>query len=630
VQSRLLLAIVLSAGVLFLWSALFPKPPARKPQGTPPASAPGNGPPAPSPGPAPGPAATPEPPPGPAVPEPPEETFVVRPASGEWAEAGFTTRGGSLRHLTLRGAWEEPERRHLLDLVLPSHADLQTGMVEVEGEGGRLLLERTRTWARDAAAEAASPETDVVFTRDVTPGLRLVKRFVLPSEPGRFDADLSVAAVATSPEWAGKTVTVRLLASAGLARDPQKHAPFGERERLVVHVSGDSKDPVYEPYSLPAKDLDTLARESGAFRLLGVQGQYFALVLWHEGGRDAPRVRRAWGGGLPADPALRDRMLQGLTRFYVEERQRSPAEETALRDRLKGAVDRFHQAWVHLDVAAAKEGEAPRPAGFHLYAGPLDRHVLGSDRYRATLRPLITYPVSFDFLAVLLLGIFDFFDGLLGNAGLAVILMTLVVRGGMMPLSVRNQLSMRRHGRRVQKLKPKLEALKKKHANDRKRFQEEQVKLYREHGVGFPMGCLMLLVQIPVFMALFSSLRVEYGIRHRPFLWVEDLSGPDALVDFGSCIEFLVPGGICGINLIPLLSVALSFWQYRLMPKPTDEQQAQQMKMMKWFPVVFAVLLYNYTAALSIYMVVSSLVAIVESTWVRAKDRHEVEAAAAA
>ena len=114
-----------------------------------------------------------------------------------------------------------------------------------------------------------------------------------------------------------------------------------------------------------------------------------------------------------------------------------------------------------------------------------------------------------------------------------------------------------------------------------------------------------------------AALRVEYGIRHRPFLWVEDLSGPDTLVDFGSCIEFLVPGGICGINLIPLLSVALSFWQYRLMPKPTDEQQAQQMKMMKWFPVVFAVLLYNYTAALSIYMVVSSLVAIVESTWVR-------------
>jgi YidC/Oxa1 family membrane protein insertase len=391
-------------------------------------------------------------------------------------------------------------------------------------------------------------------------------------------------------------------------------------------------DPLYDPSALSPLDLDPVARAAGAFRLVGVQSQYFGSVLWHEGGRDAPPVTRLWGGGI--DPGRQTAMLQSLVEFFRTQRGRVVAEERELDDRIHQAVAHFQQAWAHLEIPVAGAGEPASPATLRLFVGPMDRDVLGDDRYRATLRPLITYPYAFDFLAVVLLAIFDLFDGLIGSAGLAVILMTLVVRGGLMPLSVRNQLAMRRHGRKVSKLKPKLEALKKKwlvERNDRRRFQEEQVKLFREHGIGFPAGCLMLLLQIPIFMALFSSLRVEFDLRHRSFLWIEDLSGPDRLVDFGLSSPLFghqIPmGGIWGINLIPFLSIALSFWQYRLMPKPTDEQQAQQMKMMKWMPVLFAVMLYNYTAALSIYMVFSSLVAIVESTWVRAKDRHEQAAA---
>src|SRR5205085_2263166 len=161
----------------------------------------------------------------------------------------------------------------------------------------------------------------------------------------------------------------------------------------------------------------------------------------------------------------------------------------------------------------------------------------------APLEGLITYPAAPDFVARFLLSVFDVARSLTGSAGFAIILMTLFVRGGMMPLSIRNQLSMRRQGRKMARIKPKLEQLKERY--------------------GHPL--------------------VDWAIP---------------------------PGGIRSINLLPLLYMGLSIWQQRLMPKALDDQQRQQMKMAKWMSIIFPILLYNYTAALALYMCVSSTVAI--------------------
>ena len=103
-------------------------------------------------------------------------------------------------------------------------------------------------------------------------------------------------------------------------------------------------------------------------------------------------------------------------------------------------------------------------------------------------------------------------------------------------------------------------------------------------------------------------------------LWIDDLAGPDMLIPFSSRVLDLGFFWVEGINLLPILMVGLSILHTRSMPKPADEQQAQQMKMMKWMPIIFAFILYNYTAALAIYMVFSSAFAIIESKIVRAKD----------
>ena len=122
----------------------------------------------------------------------------------------------------------------------------------------------------------------------------------------------------------------------------------------------------------------------------------------------------------------------------------------------------------------------------------------------------------------------------------------------------------------------------------------------------------------PAKTALFASLRMEFTLRGAEFLWISDLSNPDRLIDLPSGFPL-----ISSINLLPILMIVISIYQTRLMPKPTDEQQAQQMKMMKWMPILFAVVLYNYTAALALYMVVSSSVAIFESKIVKHRDEAE-------
>jgi YidC/Oxa1 family membrane protein insertase len=590
-------------------------------------------PPAPGPGPAPAP---PSPPPGPAPDQKdePEAPFVVElPASSEWLRVGLTNRGGAIRYVTLRHSFELPNRRHHLDLILPSDRDLLTGMLSFADDKD---VERMRTlgWTRDAAAEARTDEVDVVFTFDTTRGFRVAKRFVFPTQPDRFDCDVEVSATllpgATPP---ADGVELRLLGVAGAVAEPRDYVTgLDPPPTMVSYVVGSDTEPSYPEWRIPADpnsaavNLTPQQYAARSFRIAGVRTQYFAVAMFASPDATSPRVKRFAGGGNPRPQGDQPRKDLGdaLVRFYEGERARPLAGDLALTAWIGAATFRWLQAWADFDLKPAAAGETPEKAVFHLYVGPTSRRAFGQDRYEP-LRAMITYPFSFDFLAKGLLAIFDFFHGLLGSAGIAVILMTLVVRGLMMPLSVRNQLSMRRYGKKVAKLKPEIERLKKKWPNDRKRLQEEQMKLYREHGIGFPTGCLMLLLQIPIFMALFSSLRIDFDLRHESFFWIRDLAGPDRLLDFGTDlmpIGFPV-GGLYSLNLLPLLSVVLSIWQQKQMPKPTDEQQAQQMKMMKWMPIFFAVLLYNYTAALSLYMIFSSGVAILESKWVKHHDALE-------
>jgi YidC/Oxa1 family membrane protein insertase len=397
-----------------------------------------------------------------------------------------------------------------------------------------------------------------------------------------------------------------------------------------AQIVGKHGEPMIEERWIPRQELDPVQVETRAFRLCGVKSPYFTAALWSPGGETAPRVRWAKVDVGSADPADDWQRALGRLADLFKERGRPVAKEPNLGERLRHCAQTWHRPWVELEVPVGSADAPAEAARLHVYAGPLSRRILAQDRYRGDnsghFSGILTYPFAFDFLAKFLLFIFDLWNGITGSTGLAVILMTFVVRGGLMPISIRNQVSMRKHGRKMARLKPKIEQLKARFGKDPKRFREEQMKLFKEHNVGFPAGCLLLLLQIPIFFALFSCLRVEYDLRQQAFAWISDLSGPDRLIDFGlsSALLPFPPGGIWGLNLLPVLYMALSIYQQSLMPKPTDPQQASQMKMAKWMTIIFPILLYNYTAALALYMCVSSTVAIFESLVVRRHDAHHI------
>jgi len=635
----MLLAIVLSVVAIFGWQTFF-APKRTTPEAKPPVEAP-DAPEAPVAGEAgmdaaamgdPAPGAPPVAPPAAAGPalkqQAPHREWTLAFDKGEWKDVGLTTRGGALRFVRLRQDHEFAARdaspQEPIDVILPVDPDLLTGDVTLDEKDTEQM--RTTDWT-----VVSEGPYEVTFAFLTTNDLRVVKTFRFPDADGRYDVELAVSIERLGPPPPkAEAIPVRILGVAGLAREPSNHTSIEEQNRLVLQVLGEHDDPAEGEWHLAEYRLNPVQAQSRGFRLMGIRSHYFVAAIYADGGPKAPNVTRAWGDG--GDASGRDwRGAMARLAALFESRGRPVAGDARLGERIEVVAQHFQRAWVEAEVTPGAPGGPATPATFRVYVGPLSRAAFATDRY-ATLHPLITYPFAFDFLARILLWIYDLFHRLTTSAGLAVILMTLVVRGGLMPLSIRNQLSMRSHGRKVSKLKPKLDALKKRFPNDPRRFREEQVKLMREHGVGFPFGCVMMLLQIPIFMALFGSLRVEYALRHEAFGWITDLSGPDRLLDFGLSKPLsllgIPPGGIRGLNVLPILYMALSIFQQRLMPKPQDPQQAQQMKTARWMSIIFPVLLYNYTAALALYMVVSTIIAILESRVVRAKDHAATNATA--
>ena len=298
----------------------------------------------------------------------------------------------------------------------------------------------------------------------------------------------------------------------------------------------------------------------------------------------------------------------GSRQAHLEPREdRAPYEKTALN--IMPSLD---------FVLPLPEGGGTVSRSFRFYVGPMDPGILKHGVYKP-LYPIIDYG-WFGFIAKILLAMLGVIRSVVGNWGVAIICLTLVVRLAMFPISRRSQLSMQKYQREMGRLKPKMDALKAKYQDkNKKKMNEELMKLYREEGVSMvPKGCLVMCLQLPVFIGLFQALRYSIDLRHSVFLWAKDLTAPDQL--FGLALRTkgipLVPDPLY-LNIFPILMGITWYLSSAMAPKPADPQQAQQMKMMKWMPVIFSLLLYNYPAGLALYMVTSSTWSIFEMKVVR-------------
>ncbi|HET6575097.1 MAG TPA: membrane protein insertase YidC [Fimbriiglobus sp.] len=215
--------------------------------------------------------------------------------------------------------------------------------------------------------------------------------------------------------------------------------------------------------------------------------------------------------------------------------------------------------------------------------------------------------------------------GLVGNWGVSIILLTVMVRLILLIPSRKQQIMMARMQEKMAKMKPELDKLQEKYKDNPQLLQQEKAKLMFAHGVN-PLstmgGCLMLFAQMPVFMGLYYCLQESVFFRLESFLgWIPNLSAPDMLVWWTENIPFVsAPENLGGMiylgpffNILPLIAVALIFLQQKLtMPPPTDEQQEMQQRMMKIMIVVMAVFFYKVPAGLCLYFICSTSWALAE------------------
>jgi YidC/Oxa1 family membrane protein insertase len=218
-------------------------------------------------------------------------------------------------------------------------------------------------------------------------------------------------------------------------------------------------------------------------------------------------------------------------------------------------------------------------------------------------------------ISKLVLRLLGFFEWMTGSYGLAILMVTVIVRIVLHPLTRKSQIGMIK----MQKLQPQIKEMQRKYPNDRQKHTEEQMKLFRRYGVSPLGGCMPMLLQMPVFIALFRALRQAYVLRQTSFLYIDDLSLPDAAFT----LSFHLPLLGNQINILPLLMVGLMLMQQRMMHQPAaTEQAAQQQKMMKWMPVFFGFIFYKMPSGLCLYWATSTAIGVGERMLV---ERHARE-----
>jgi len=180
------------------------------------------------------------------------------------------------------------------------------------------------------------------------------------------------------------------------------------------------------------------------------------------------------------------------------------------------------------------------------------------------------------------------------NWGLAIVLMTLIIKTVSLPFT----LAASRSAKRMQKFQPQIAALKEKYKDNPQKLNQATLELFKEHKINPMGGCLPMLITMPLFFGFFTMLQSSAELRFQSFLWAQDLSAPDTVMRL-----FGFP-----LNIMPLLMAATMLYQMRLTPQPTVDNA--QMKMMKFMPVIFAFICYSYSCALPIYMTINGLFTI--------------------
>ena len=389
----------------------------------------------------------------------------------------------------------------------------------------------------------------VVATRTRADGLKITKTY----QPGELPYTAKVEVTlengtgsTVGPLWVG--VTQRMIGSAGSMFD---------RSANVTHPQAyiDGLEAVMAPDDVAGPEVE---RFEGPVSWLGVADRYFLAAIIPEGTPEGVVVMDAVPGGR-------------IGSFYLD--------ETAL------------------------DAGASRTMSFTAYVGPKSFELLreaGPD-----LDQSVEYG-WFGFFSKILLLALEFFHAGVGNWGVAIILLTLTIKLLFFRLNEKALAS----GEKMKKLQPEIEALKEKYKDDQQLQSQEMMKLWQKHGVSPLGGCLPMLVQMPVFFALYTVMYYSVELYDAEFLYLQDLTATD-------------PYGV-----IPTLYALLMIGQQALMP--TANMDPTQAKMMKMMPLFFAFIMFSFPSGLVLYFCINMLLTIIQQIIIRRRLRRESDAAPAA
>ena len=319
---------------------------------------------------------------------------------------------------------------------------------------------------------------------------------------------------------------------------------------------------------------------------------------------------------------------------------------------LLGQGDDIHTVLeLHSEPITLEPG-ATADLSFGAYAGPMWRKILTSPDHpiypAIDLEDIVIYQIgwcgwcTFQWIARVLVAILNFFHNyLVHDWALSIILLVLCVRGALHPIFKKSQVSMMRFGKQMQGVQPKIKKLQEKYKNDPQKLKEEQMRLMREEKINYAgaLGCLPMLLQSPIWIALYAMLFFAFELRHQPaffglfqaisgnhWYFLADLSRPDNLVPFGKTYHIpglsSLMGTFSGINILPLLWGAVFYVHQKYLTPTTSAnmspEQEQTQKIMKVMMVVMMpVFMYNAPSGLLLYFLTNSALAIAEGRYIR-------------
>ncbi len=528
-----------------------------------------------TPAPAPAVEPAPEPAPRPSLPRGPEQLAVLTNARSVLT---FTSRGGGLTAVQLKAY-----RRTV---------DTNSGPIQLDfSDAPAFVYADTGLQGLDAAADfelQPDPETGGLrLTAESPSGLRLTRRVTFGA-----DYQMVIEEIWSNTAAQAAAVPARVLPLGSMRLDTSGTAPVsGDTLGLdilpasagegVKHLGADLPKR-FKKQAPPGTALPRAieAPDSAAIDWLALKNKYFVQILAPEGGAAGFRLnaRRAPGPGESDDPARAPR--------------RAVVSELA--------------AGVRLPAVTLAPGAATTTA-FRYYAGP--------KRY-SLLRTLGLHQeevMEFGFwkpLCRFLLFVLNRVYEVIPNYGVAIIVLTVLIRVLFWPLTHKSTESMKR----MQALQPLIAELRKKYKDNPRKVQEETMALYRQHKVNPVSGCLPMLIQIPVFIALFVVLRQAIELRFAGFLWIKDLSEPERLL-----------AGVLPIplNILPLFMAATQYLQQALTPTSDPNQQKMMLYLM---PGMMLVMFYMMPSALVLYWSANQVIMIVQQLL---QKRHSARAAPA-